>query len=89
MTPHAFKEANCTFGPPAEMTDTQVRPIRGYLGTVETGSVEGSQIVVVAYRPSEDEIQALLMGAPIFVSMMGGLAPHFLTTDFKSAINLA
>ncbi len=84
-----FPEANCRFGPPPDLDESQCYTIPGFRGIVERGSVEGSAFVVVCHAPTPEERAAIAAGAPIFVTMMGGLAPHFLTTNFAEAINLA
>jgi hypothetical protein len=63
----------------------QCMAIPGFVGVVERGSVEGAQVVVVAWKPSPQEIEALSNGSPIFLSCLGGLPPHFLSTDFHAA----
>lgn len=82
-----FQQANKTYGPPEGMTHHQVRPIRAFDGTIERGSLEGSQIVVCAWKPTVEELGALCYGDPIFIAFVGGLPPHLLTTDFEVARN--
>jgi hypothetical protein len=87
MIPIQFPEANTRYGPPPDLAESQCMTIHAYQGTVERGSVEGAAIVVVAWKPSPQEIEAMLAGKPIFLSCLGGLPPHFLSTDFETAIN--
>lgn len=61
--------------------------IHAYQGKVNGGSVDGSQIVVTAWRPSPEEVKAIIEGSLIFLSFLGGLPPHFATTEFQQAIN--
>lgn len=89
MSPIEFPEANCHFGPPPGMTEQQVRGVKGFLGSVMGGSMDGSTIVVVAWRPSPEDLQALNQGGAIYVSCIGGLPPHFLCTSFPEAIGVA
>lgn len=89
MKPIYFPESNCEFGPPADMDESQVMKIFAYRGDVQGGSVDGSQQVIVAWMPNSLEKAAIFQGAPIYISMMGGLAPHFLTTTFKEALSPA
>jgi hypothetical protein len=84
-----FPEANATFGPPNGMSEEQVNCIKAYLGYVGGGSCDGSTIVVTAWKPSPEELTDLLAGKPVFLTCLGGLPPHCLTTDFKQAISLA
>ena len=89
MTPIKFKEANTRFGPPADLAESQCMTIPAFVGKVHGGSVDGSSIVVVAWQPTAEELGQLAAGKPIYISMIGGLAPHFLTTDFEQAIKPA
>lgn len=86
MTPTDFEHSNCIFGPPKDLEKSQCMSIHAYSGQVLGGSVDGSHVVVVAWRPNEQELKDIAKGKPIFISMMGGLAPHFLTTNFNQAI---
>lgn len=85
----SFKQANKWFGPPPGLTEHQVRSIPAHVRTVDRGSVEGSILVVVAHQPTDEDIARIVAGEPIFLSCMGGLPPHFLTTSFEEAINPA
>lgn len=89
MMPVKFDEANCRFGPPSDADESQVQTIHAYRGVIERGSMEGACIVVVAWKPTPQEIERIAAGAPIFLSCLGGLPPHFLSTDFQSAISPA
>ena len=89
MNPTNFKESNCRFGPPPDLAESQCMTIPAYKGKVARGSLDGSDIVIVAWKPSPEELAQLAAGQPIFLSMLGGLAPHFLTTDFNAANNPA
>jgi hypothetical protein len=87
MTPTDFPEANVTYGPPNDLAESQCAKIRAWNGSATRGSCDGYKMVVVAWQPSAEELAALQAGAPVFLSVMGGLPPHFLTTDFQSARN--
>jgi hypothetical protein len=89
MTPTTFPEANTVYGPPSDLEESQCMRIPAFSGTVERGAVEGAPIVVVAWQPTSEDIAAMRLGSPIYISMIGGLAPHFLTTDFHSATHPA
>ncbi len=86
MTPVTFPEANAHFGPPPGVADTQVVPIHAYSGVIDRGSMEGAQIIVTAWAPDADELARLNAGARIFLTFIGGLPPHMITTDFRQAI---
>lgn len=85
MTPINFPEANCKFSPPSDLEESQCMTIYAHRGEARGGSVDGSQLVIVAWKPDAAEMADIVAGKPIFLSVMGGLPPHFLTTDFKQA----
>lgn len=104
MTPINFPECNCTFGPPGELTEEQVRTIpafRGkfegdgspsifFQGAYEGGSCDGAPCVVVAYQLTPEDFEALKQnGGVIYFSMMGGLAPHYPSLNFHDATHPA
>jgi len=84
-----FPQANTDFGPPAGLAESQVHTIPGFIGPINQGACDGLQMCVVAHTPSKEQLEALNNGAPIFLTMIGGLAPHFLTTNFEEATNPA
>lgn len=86
MTPIIFHQANTQFKPPPDLHESQCMTIHAYRGQVISGSVDGAMIVVVAWKPNTFELAELVAGKPIFLSCIGGLPPHFLTTDFEAAI---
>lgn len=86
MTPVEFTECNFTFGPPADLEESQCKSIRVWAGHVNGGSVDGSPCIVSAWRPAPDEIEAINRGEPIFISFMGAfMPPHFVSTSFAEA----
>lgn len=89
MKPVTFPEANASFKAPTDLHENQVATIMAYCGPVPGGSMDGEKIVVVAWQPTADEVAAISLGRPIFLTTLGGLPPHFLTTDFDSATNPA
>lgn len=89
MNPIEFPEANTIFGPPKELSESQCLRICAYVGEVKQGSVDGVGIAVVAWQPDARDINRIINGHPIFLTTLGGLPPHFLSTDFNSAINPA
>lgn len=84
-----FPECNTNYGPPPDMVESQCRTIPAYQGEIKTGSLEGARIVVVAHKPNAAELAALNAGGTIFLTMVGGLSPHLLTTSFEEATNIA
>lgn len=86
MIPVDFEESNTNYGPPSDLDESQCATVKAYRGTVLGGPVDGVEISVVAWKPSPQEISDILAGSPIYVSVMGGLAPHVLGTSFKSVV---
>ncbi len=89
MTPVRFPEANCCYGPPQGMDENQVMTIPAFQHQVNGGSCDGSAQVVVAWMPSAEELAVLNAGGPLFISMLGGLAPHYPSVDFHAATHPA
>lgn len=86
MTPTNFPESNARYGPPADLEENQCHTFYAWHGVVGSGSsCEGAKLVVTAWQPSPEELAEINAGKPIFLSCLGGLPPHFLTTDFKTA----
>lgn len=89
MSPVHFPQANRWFRPPPSLEESQCSVIHAYCGTIERGSVEGLNLIVTAWQPSEEELKALNAGQPVFISFIGVLPPHFATTNFAEATNPA
>lgn len=89
MTPVDFREHNTRFGPPEGLEESQCQSIPAYVHTVQGGSCDGVQQVVVAWRPTPEELVVLEQGGPIYVAVLGGLPPHYLCVDFHEATHPA
>ncbi len=89
MEPTDFPQANRRFGPPAGMDESQVQSVPAFAAEAVGGNLDGAAFVVVAWRPSAEDLAALNAGAPVFLSMMGGLAPHYVGVSFEevAAVN--
>lgn len=87
MTPVQFPEANIRYGPPPDLEESQCMTIHAYQGQIEGGSVDGSTVIVTAWKPSTLELAELMAGKPLFLSFIGILPPHFPCTNFNSAIH--
>lgn len=86
MTPVDPPEYNTTFGAPDGMSEAQVQTIRAFAGEIPRGgALDGALFVVVAWKPTLEELEALNGGGLVYISCLGGLPPHFLTTDFEAA----
>jgi hypothetical protein len=88
MTPVDFPESNVLFGPPPGIDESQCKTVHAYTGLAGGGSMDGSSLVVTAWKPEPHELEDLNAGKPIFLTFVGGgLPPHMATTDFKLAIS--
>jgi hypothetical protein len=85
MTPTTFPEANTRFVAPDDLDPSQVMAIPGWRGWAIGGSLDGCPLCVVAWTPTEAERAAIAEGKPIFISLAGGLAPHFPAMSFEEA----
>ena len=85
-----FAEANAKFGPPSDMEESQVQTVAAYLGQIKGGSVDGSNVIITAWRPTEQELADLNAGKCVYISILSPtLPPHLLTTNFQEAIQPA
>lgn len=89
MIPYKFPECNKTYGPPSDLEESQCFSIPAFEHEVVGGSCDGVKQVIVAWKPTEQELQKIIEGNPIFISMMGGLAPHYPSMSFQEATNPA
>jgi hypothetical protein len=89
MQPADFPQANARFGPPPGLAESQVRTVPAHLAQVVSGSVDGARQIITAWKPTAEELQKLQNGALIYLSCLGGLPPHFLTTSFEEALRPA
>lgn len=89
MTPTFFPEANKPFGPPVGMDESQVQTVHAYIGETTHGNLDGCIFVVTAWQPDAEELRQLMLGNPVFLTCIGGLFPHFITTNFKNASSIA
>lgn len=90
MIPIKFPESNIAFRPPPDLEESQCGTVHGFTGEIQGGSCDGCPVLVVAYRPTAEELEAINNGACIYLSMISdGLPPHFLTTDFNQATHPA
>lgn len=88
MKPVDFLEANTLFGPPPGIDESQCATVRAYSGLAGGGSMDGSPLVVTAWKPEPRELEDIISGKPIFLTFVGvGLPPHMATTDFKLAVS--
>lgn len=86
MTPCYFVGANSRFTHPDGMDESQVREIFAHKGTVSGGNLDGADFVVVAWRPSLNDMQHMMNGGLVYLTTIGGLPPHFISTDVQEAM---
>ena len=89
MQPVNFSESNTPFRPPPDMTDGQCGTVHAYRGTTQSGSLDGVDLVVVAWKPDALDLKRLNEDGVIYLACVGGLPPHLLCTSFKQALNPA
>jgi hypothetical protein len=89
MMPLEFAGTNVTFLIPDDLASnrTKARAIRGRVFQVGPGPLDGLAVAVVAYKPSALDVSRFLAGEPIYISFLGGVAPHYLSTTLEEAIN--
>ena len=89
MNPVEFEQANTVFGPPAGLEESQCQRVNAFVHEVIGGSCDGCAQVVVAWMPTAEERELIKAGGPIFLSVIGGLPPHYLSTTFEDATHPA
>ena len=85
MKPVPFPQASTFFGPPPGLEESQVMTIPAFVGTVVRGSLEGADVVITAWQPDAADLDRIKQGAPVFLTFLGGLPPHMVSTDFDTA----
>lgn len=88
MTPFSFPEANTWFRAPNGVDESQCATIAGLATKAAGGSMDGAHINVVAWQPDEAEREAIKNGAPIFLTFVGGVPPHFPSMSVDSAVTI-
>lgn len=82
MIPTTFPEANNIIGPPADMNESHVQPVAAFSGPITGGAFDGATLHVVAWQPSPMERERLIAGASVFISFVGAIPVHTVTTVF-------
>jgi hypothetical protein len=88
MNPFNFPQAKTPFIAPSDMDASQVFTIKAFRGKVNAGNLDGADFVVTAWKPTEEELKQLNEGNAVFLTCLGGLPPHFLTTSFEEACRM-
>jgi hypothetical protein len=76
---------NTVYGTPEGLEESQVAPLPAFKGVVPTGNMEGSRFIVVAWKPTDEDIKRIFDGGKVYLTCIGILPPHFVSTDFKEA----
>lgn len=84
-----FPQANCQFTPPKGYSEQQVGTVPAFNGVIKGGSMDGSTVIVTAWKPDPIDIERLQQGGLIYLTCVSVLPAHMLTTDFSSATNPA
>ncbi len=88
MSPADFPQANARYTAPRGYTEEQVRTISAFHGRTQGGSLDGDLMVVTAWQPTPGEAERIARGLPIFLTFLGGLPPHTVTTSFEEATSI-
>jgi hypothetical protein len=88
MIPATFEQVNTEMDPPKGMTEKDVLRIPAFLAEVRDPSscLDGSHVVIVAWKPSIEELKKLMEGGSIFLTAIGSLPPHYMSASFEAAI---
>lgn len=86
MLPAQFPQANTHYKAPPGYTPDQVASIPAWVGELTGGNMDGSAVVVVAWKPSPAELLLLVKGNPVFIGFLGGVPPHFVTAQFPGDV---
>lgn len=86
MTPAAFPESNRVFRAPSNVHESSCHEIQANVVEIVGGAFDGVPLVTVAWMPTAEELAELNAGNPVFLSCIGGLPPHYLTTSFSKAV---
>lgn len=85
MNPTHFPQSNINFVAPPDLEESQCATISGYRGIVTGGSLDDAAISVVAWTPTERELELLKAGKPIFITFVGEIPPHYPSMSFEEA----
>jgi len=86
MLPTQFPQANTHFKPPPGYNEDQVASIPAWVGELQDGNLDGAAVVIVAWRPSWEEVELLKKGNPVFIGFLAGVPPHFVCAQFPGDV---
>lgn len=76
---------NCVFRPPPDLDESQCHSITAYRFEIKQGNLDGQEGVAVAWKPDADDIRRISEGGVVYLTMIGGLIPHRLSTTWEDA----
>jgi hypothetical protein len=87
MTPGIPPNHNRVFVAPEGMSAEQVSAMSAFQGTLSQpqSNLDGADFIVVAWKPSPEEVKAIQEGGMVYLSCLQILPPHFITTSFSEA----
>lgn len=88
MIPTTFPQANGNHGAPKDVNEDNVRRMPSFTGNIQGGPFDGSQMVIVAWKPTLADLVNLNNGGCVFVSVIGQLSPHYVSSTFEEAATL-
>ena len=84
MNPADFPESNCIFSYPKD--EVNVGELGAFAQEIIGGPFDGTVQIVVAWQPTLEEIEEIKSGKPVFIACLGHLPPHYVCTDFGTAV---
>jgi hypothetical protein len=82
MIPTNFPQANSKLDAPEDEAENHYPTAPAYVGAVKGGPLDGADLVIVAWQPSDEEREKIASGSPVFYVGIGGSFPHYLATEF-------
>ena len=75
MLPVDFQQANFTFKKPDTMTDEDCGELRVFKGHFQGSDGQKYPCIISKWQPSKEDIDAIVNGAPIYLSITGHALP--------------
>lgn len=88
MIPQEFEQSNVILGPPKGLNETHVKSLPMFRGETKQGPFEGGEFFVSVWKPTPLELEQLVEGGFVYLTMLGNVPPHVLTTSFEAATNV-
>lgn len=71
-----------------DFPQANVKTIPSFRAKIGGGRFDDGELIVVAWRPSIDDLDRLIKGEMVYLTAFGGLPPHFVSTTFKEATQI-